>query len=184
MSKKILIIAGDCAEDYEVKVSQQSLQMLGYEVHITAPNKKKGDTLQLVVHDFLDLDTYTESKGHRIGVDISLSDVSSADYDGLIIPGGRAPEYIKLHTDVIETVKSFFKYNKPVAAICHGTQVLAEAEVMKGYEVTSYPACALECRLSGAIWKNEPVVVSSNLVTAQDWTNTPDWMRAFVGKLI
>jgi len=109
MSRKILILTGDCAEDYEVKVPQQSLQMLGYHVDVTAPNKKTGDMLQLVVHDFTTLDTNIELTGHRIPVDIPLAEVNSHDYAGLVVPGGRAPEYIRMYDETIKLVKDFFE---------------------------------------------------------------------------
>lgn len=183
MAKKILLLTGDCAEDYEVKVPQQALLMLGYEVDVAAPHKQAGDMLQLVVHDFTSLDTYIELTGHRIPVDVAAADVKADDYVGLVIPGGRAPEYIRMHAEVVALVKAFFAANKPVAAVCHGSQLLAAAGVLTGYEVTSYPACAVECRLAGAAWKDEPVLVSGNLVTAQAWPNHPDWLRAFVDLL-
>jgi protease I len=180
MSRKILILTGDCAEDYEVKVPQQSLQMLGYHVDVTAPNKKTGDMLQLVVHDFTTLDTYIELTGHRIPVDIPLAEVNSHDYAGLVVPGGRAPEYIRMYDETIKLVQDFFEAGKPVAVICHGLQLLAAARVLEGYRVTSYPACASECRLAGADWQPEPVIIDKNLVTAQAWPNHPSWLRAFV----
>ncbi len=180
MAKKILMLTGDCAEDYEVKVPQQALMMLGYGVDVAAPAKKAGDMLQLVVHDFTTLDTYIELPGHRIPVDIAAADVKEADYVGLVIPGGRAPEYIRMHDEVIALVKAFFAAGKPVASICHGNQLLAAAGVLAERTVTSYPACAAECRLCGATWQNEPVVMQGNLVTAQAWPNHPEWLRAFV----
>lgn len=180
MTKKILILTGDCAEDYEVKVPQQALMMLGYQVELAAPNKKAGDMLQLVVHDFTTLDTYIELTGHRIPVDISAADAKAEDYAGLVIPGGRAPEYIRMYPEVIKLVQDFFAANKPVAAVCHGTQLLAAADVLNGKTTTSYPACAAECRISGAEWKDEQVVLSGNLITAQAWPNHPEWLAAFV----
>jgi protease I len=181
--KKILVLTGDCAEDYEVKVPQQALQMLGYQVDIAAPAKKAGDMLQLVVHDFTGLDTYIELTGHRIPVDIAVSQVKAADYKGLVIPGGRAPEYIRMYEDAVGLVQEFFAAKKPVAAICHGTQLLAVANVLSGRTVTSYPACAGETRLAGAAWRDEPVVTCGNLVTAQAWPNHPEWLRTFVNLL-
>lgn len=179
VAKKVLLLTGDCAEDYEVKVPQQALMMLGYEVHVAAPGKKAGDMLQLVVHDFTNLGTYVELTGHRIAVDIAAADAKAADYAGLVVPGGRAPEYIRMYDEVTQLVKDFFAAGKPVAAICHGTQLLAAAGVLSGYETTSYPACAAECRLAGAVWRDEHVVVSGNLVTAQAWPDHPGWLRAF-----
>ncbi|WP_346353887.1 DJ-1/PfpI family protein [Azotosporobacter soli] len=183
MAKKILILTGDCAEDYEVKVPQQALEMLGYQVDIAAPAKKKGDMLQLVVHDFTGLDTYIELTGHRISVDLAAKDAKAADYVGLVVPGGRAPEYMRMHAETLQLVQDFFAAGKPVAAICHGTQLLAPAGVLKGLTVTSYPACAAECRLAGGEWADVPVAVSGNLVTAQAWPNHPAWLRSFVDLL-
>ena len=180
MVKKILLLTGDCAEDYEVKVPQQALMMLGYQVDIAAPAKKAGDTLQLVVHDFIGLDTYVELTGHRIPVDIAAVDAKVEDYVGLVVPGGRAPEYIRMYGETIKLVQDFFAAGKPVAAVCHGTQLLAAADVLQGKTTTSYPACAAECRLAGATWVDEQVVVSGNLVTAQAWPNHPAWLAAFV----
>jgi protease I len=180
MAKKVLLLTGDCAEDYEVKVPQQALMMLGYQVDVAAPAKKAGDMLQLVVHDFTTLDTYIELTGHRIPVDIAAADVRAEDYVGLVIPGGRAPEYIRMHEEVIGIVKAFFAAAKPVAAICHGPQLLAAAGVLGGRAVTSYPACAAECRLAGAEWRSDPVISENNLVTAQAWPNHPEWLQAFV----
>jgi protease I len=134
--KKILILTGDCAEDFEVKVPQQALQMLGYKVDIT-PNKKAGDMLQLVVNDFTTLDTYIELPGHRIPVDISTAEVNIEDYAGLIVPGGRAPEYIRMYEEPIEIVQDFFSAGKPVASVCHGLQLLAAAAVLEDYKLTS-----------------------------------------------
>ena len=180
MTKKILLLTGDCAEDYEVKVPQQALSMLGYQVDVAAPNKKAGDLLQLVVHDFTNLDTYIELTGHRIAVDIPAAEVNTVDYVGLVVPGGRAPEYIRMYDEVIKIVQDFFADGKPVAAICHGPQLLAAADVLRGYTATSYPACAAESRIAGAEWKDSPVVVHNQLVTAQAWPNHPEWLRAFV----
>jgi protease I len=183
MAKKILLLTGDCAEDYEVKVPQQALMMLGYQVDVAAPAKKAGEMLQLVVHDFTTLATYIELTGHRIPVDVAAADARADDYVGLVIPGGRAPEYIRMYDESIRLVQAFFAADKPVAAICHGGQLLAAADVLTGRTVTSYPACAAECRLAGAKWKDEPVVVQGNLVTAQAWPNHPEWLRAFVSLL-
>ena len=183
MGKKILILTGDCAEDYEVKVPQQALMMLGYQVDIAAPNRQAGDMLQLVVHDFTGLDTYIELTGHRIPVDVAVKDVQVTDYVGLVVPGGRAPEYIRMHEDVLAIVREFAAAGKPIAAICHGTQLLAAAGVLEGKITTSYPACAAECRLAGATWKDAPMVVHDKLVTAQAWPNHPEWLRAFIGLL-
>ncbi len=180
MAKKILLLTGDCAEDYEVKVPQQALMMLGYGVDVAAPAKKSGDMLQLVVHDFTTLATYIELPGHRIAVDVAAADAREADYAGLVIPGGRAPEYIRMYDEVLALVKAFFAAGKPVASICHGNQLLAAAGVLAERTVTSYPACAAECRLCGAAWQDAPVVVHGNLVTAQAWPNHPEWLRAFV----
>lgn len=180
MSKKILILTGDCAEDYEVKVPQQSLQMLGYQVDIAAPNKKTGICCNWSYTTSPRSIPILSSQGHRIPVDVSMSEVKADDYAGLVVPGGRAPEYIRMYDETIKLVQDFFAAGKPVAVICHGLQLLAAAKVLEGYKVTSYPACAPECRLVGADWQSESVIIDKNLVTAQAWPNHPAWLKAFV----
>ena len=123
-----------------------------------------------------------ELTGHRIPVDAALESVKAADFVGLVVPGGRAPEYVRMYPQAIAIVKEFFAQGKPVAPICHGPQLLAACEVMNGKKVTSYPACAAECRLAGASWEDAPVVTDGQLVTAQAWPNHPEWLRSFVEK--
>jgi len=136
--------------------------------------------LQLVVNDFTTLDTYIELPGHRIPVDIPTAEVDVKDYAGLVVPGGRAPEYIRMYEEPIKIVQDFFVAEKPVTSICHGLQLLAAAGVLEDYKLTSYPACAAECFLAGANWEAKPVIVDKNLVTAQAWPNHPAWLKAFV----
>lgn len=179
MSKKVLILAGDRAEDYELKVPQQCLQMLGYDVHVTAPLKKAGQTIQLVVHDLDEaygMDTYREVPGHKCLVDIALEDVRFEKYDLLLIPGGAAPEYIRMHDRVIELVQKFAASGKPVTAICHGIQVLTAAGVIENKNVTCYHVCAPEAKLAGASWTDTDVVVDGNIITARGWWDHPQWL--------
>lgn len=136
--------------------------------------------LQLVVNDFTTLDTYTELPGHRIPVNIPTAEVEVEDYASLVVPGGRAPEYIRMYEELIKIVQDFFAAEKPVASVCHGLQFLAAADVLENYNLTSYPASAAECLLAGANWEAQPVIVDKNLVTAQAWPNHPAWLRAFV----
>ena len=138
--KKILFLTGDFAEDYETMVPFQMLQMVGYEVHAVCPDKKKGETVKTAIHDFEGDQTYTEKPGHHFALNYSFADVRVDDYVGLVIAGGRAPEYLRLYPKVLEIVRHFFDKNKAVAAICHGPQILNAAGVTKGRKLTSYPA--------------------------------------------
>ena len=140
MSKKVLLLCGDFTEDYETMVPFQALGVLGYQVDAVCPDKKAGETVATAVHDFLGEQTYTELRGHNFALTADFDAVKTEDYEGLFITGGRAPEYIRLNERVLEIVREFFAAGKPVAAICHGPQVLAAAGVLEGYKATAYPA--------------------------------------------
>ncbi len=183
MSKKILILAGDYVEDYEIMVPFQALQMLGYTVHAVCPDKKSGDFVRTAVHDFEGDQTYSEKRGHNFTLNADFDSIDPADYDALVIPGGRAPEYIRLNQKVIEIVKHFADANKPIAAICHGPQILAAARVLEGRKVTSYPAVGPDLVNAGAEWVDTGLfdaLVDGNLVTAQAWPAHPKWLAEFV----
>ena len=149
MSKKVLLLCGDFTEDYETMVPFQALSMLGYQVDAVCPDKKAGDTVATAVHDFLGEQTYTELRGHNFALTADFDGVKTEDYAGLFITGGRAPEYIRLNARVIEIVQAFFAAGKPVAAICHGPQVLTAAGVLKGYRATCYPAVGPDITVAG-----------------------------------
>lgn len=172
MAKKILMLVGDFTEDYETMVPFQALSVLGYQVDAVCPDKKAGDVVRTAVHDFLGDQTYSEKPGHNFALNADFDAVNTADYAGLFITGGRAPEYIRLNARVIEIVQEFFKDNKPVAAICHGPQVLTAAGVLKGYKATAYPAVGPDITLAGGTYVEVDVdkaVVDGNLVTAPAW---------------
>ena len=172
MSKKVLLLCGDFTEDYETMVPFQALSMLGYQVDAVCPDKKAGDTVATAVHDFLDEQTYTELRGHNFALTADFDKVHTADYEGLFITGGRAPEYIRLNARVLEIVKEFFDAGKPVAAICHGPQVLCAAGVLKGYKATAYPAVGPDITLAGGEYVAiglDDALVDRNLVTAPAW---------------
>ena len=156
MSKKILLLCGDYTEDYETMVPFQALSMLGYQVDAVCPGKKAGDTVATAIHDFLGKQTYTELTGHNFALTADFDAVNTADYAGLFITGGRAPEYIRLNPRVIEIVQEFFQAEKPVAAICHGPQVLTAAGVLKGYKATCYEAVGPDIALAGGEYVNVP----------------------------
>ena len=181
--KKILMITGDFTEDYETMVPFQMLDMIGHEVHAVCPNKKAGDTVKTAIHDFEGDQTYTEKPGHNFALNYSFDQVNVADYDALVIPGGRAPEYLRLDARVIEMVQHFFEHNKPVAAICHGIQILTAAGVAKGRRMTAYPAVGPEVALAGGEYVEVPVddaVVDGNLVSSPAWPAHPKFIRAFL----
>jgi protease I len=181
--KKVLFLTGDFTEDYETMVPFQMLEMVGYTVHTVCPNKKKGDTIKTAIHDFEGDQTYTEKPGHNFALNYSFDDIKVNDYDGLVIAGGRAPEYLRLHEKIIEIVQHFFATNKPVAAICHGIQILTAANVVKGRKLTAYPAVGPEVTLAGGEFQSIPVdgaFVDGNLVTSPAWPAHPSFIREFL----
>jgi deglycase len=178
---KILMLAGDAAESLEVMYPYQRLLEEGYEVVIAAPSKKK---LQFVVHDFVDgYDTYTEKPGYTWPADLAFADVKPEDYVALVIPGGRAPEYIRNDPDVQRIIKHFFGDNRPVAQICHAPLALAAAGVLSGRRTAAYPALAPDVRAAGAQFIDSEAVVDGNMVSARAWPDHPAWMREFVALL-
>lgn len=183
MAKKILMLVGDFTEDYETMVPFQALSMLGYQVDAVCPDKKPGDVVRTAVHDFLGDQTYTEKPGHNFAITADFAAVNTADYAGLFITGGRAPEYIRLNPRVIEIVQEFFEDKKPVAAICHGPQVLTAANVLKGYKATAYPAVGPDVTLAGGTYVEvdaDKAVVDGNLVTAPAWPGDTAILVEFV----
>ena len=183
MAKKILLIAGDFVEDYEIMVPFQALTMLGYTVHAVCPDKRAGDQVRTAVHDFEGDQTYSEKPGHNFTLNATFATVDPADYQALVVPGGRAPEYIRLNPRVLELVRHFAQAKKPIAAICHGLQLLAAAGVLKGRSCTAYPACGPDVNAAGGKYVEVPVDdvhVDGDLVTAPAWPAHPKWLAAFV----
>jgi protease I len=185
-AKKILMIVGDFVEDYEVMVPFQCLLAVGHKVDAVCPEKAAGDSIATAIHDFEGDQTYTEKPGHRFALNKSFSEVDVVDYDALVIPGGRAPEYLRLNSDVISMVQHFANANKPMAAICHGAQLLAAADVIKDKTVSAYPACAPEVKLAGGNDADIDVTdatTDGNLVTAPAWPAHPAWIGQFLAVL-
>jgi protease I len=182
MGQELLMIVGDFVEDYETMVPFQALQALGHTVEAVCPEKEAGETVKTAVHDFRGDQTYLEERGHDFEVTATLSEVEPADYDGLVVPGGRAPEYLRTYDSVLDTVRHFFEAEKPVATLCHGPQILAAAGVLEGREITSYPAVRAEVEAAGCSWV-DGVVTDGNLVTAQAWPDHPEWIAAFLDVL-
>ncbi|MCY1340291.1 Protein/nucleic acid deglycase 2 [compost metagenome] len=185
-AKKILMLVGDYVEDYEVMVPFQALQMVGHTVHAVCPDKSAGQTVRTAIHDFEGEQTYSEKPGHRFALNFDFAKVKADAYDALVIPGGRAPEYLRLNAKVIELVKAFDHAGKPIAAVCHGAQLLAAAGVLKGRECSAYPACAPEVKLAGGEYVDLDVTsahVEGNLVTAPAWPAHPTWLAAFLAVL-
>ncbi len=182
-AKKILMIVGDFVEDYEVMVPFQALQMVGHTVHAVCADKKKGESVRTAVHDFEGDQTYSEKPGHNFSLNATFSEIAVEDYDALVIPGGRAPEYIRLNDVVIQAVKHFAESNKPIAAICHGLQLLAAADALQGKSCTGYPAVGPEVKSAGGNWVDVPVDqahVDGKLVTAPAWPAHPEWLAKFL----
>jgi protease I len=182
-AKKILMLVGDYAEDYETMVPFQALLMVGHAVHAVCPDKVAGQTVRTAIHDFEGDQTYSEKPGHNFALNFDFAKVKAEDYDALLIPGGRAPEYLRLNARVLELVKAFDQAGKPIAAVCHGAQLLAAAGVLEGRECSAYPACGPEVRLAGGQYVDIPVDAAhtqGNLVTAPAWPAHPAWLAAFL----
>jgi protease I len=182
-AKKILMLVGDYVEDYEVMVPFQALQMVGHTVHAVCPGKKAGEKVRTAVHDFDGDQTYSEKPGHNFALNATFAEVRPADYDALVVPGGRAPEYLRLNADVLAVVRHFFAERKPVAALCHGPQLLAAAGVLKGRTCNAYPAVGPEVSACGGTFAEVPIDgahVEGNLVSGPAWPAHPAWLREFL----
>ncbi len=182
-ARKILMLVGDFVEDYEVMVPFQALLMVGHTVHAVCPGKKTGEKVRTAVHDFEGDQTYSEKPGHDFALNATFGAVSPEDYHALVIPGGRAPEYIRLNEQVLRIVRHFAGANKPIASICHGAQLLAAAGVLKGRSCSAYPACAPDVTAAGGTYVElalDKAHVDGNLVTAPAWPAQPDWLAKFL----
>lgn len=184
---RLLMIVGDFVEDYEVMVPFQALQMVGHKVDAVCPDKKAGQFVRTAIHDFEGDQTYSEKPGHNFVLNASFADVKAEQYDGLVLPGGRAPEYLRLNKQVLEMVRYFAQADKPIAAICHAAQILAAAGVVDGREISCYPACSPEVKLAGGRYAEIAVtdaVTDGKLVTAPAWPAHPAWLAKFQAVLV
>ena len=182
-AKKILMLVGDFVEDYEVMVPFQALQMVGHTVHAVCPEKQAGESVRTAIHDFEGDQTYSEKPGHNFTLNATFAEIRAEAYDALLIPGGRAPEYIRLNPAVVKMVQHFAAANKPIAAVCHGAQVLAAAGVLKGRSCSCYPAVGPDVGIAGGTYMDIPVdraYVDGNLVTAPAWPAHPEWLAKFL----
>jgi protease I len=182
-AKKILMLVGDFVEDYEVMVPFQALTMVGHTVHAVCPDKPAGATVRTAVHDFEGDQTYSEKPGHNFTLNAAFAEIRPEGYDALVVPGGRAPEYIRLNPKVLDMVRHFAQAGKPMAAICHGAQLLAAAGVLKGKSCSAYPAVGPDVTGAGGRFVDLPVDqahVDGNLVSAPAWPAHPDWLRKFL----
>jgi protease I len=184
--KNILMLVGDYVEDYEVMVPFQALLMVGHSVHAVCPGKKSGELVRTAIHDFEGDQTYSEKRGHNFALNATFDNVRPEEYDALVIPGGRAPEYIRLNPRVLEIVRHFANAQKPIAAICHGAQVLAAAGVLQGKNCSCYPAVSSDVALSGGTFVEVAMteaVIDGYLVSAPAWPAHPAWLSKFLGVL-
>lgn len=182
-AKKILMLVGDFGEDYEIMVPFQALLAVGHTVHAACPDKQAGEWIATAIHDFEGHQTYSEKPGHRFTLNATFADLKAEDYDALVIPGGRAPEYLRLNPKVLELVRHFFTTKKPVAAICHGAQLLAAAGVLEGRTCSAYPACRAEVEVAKGTYAEiaiDGAVTDGNLVTAPAWPAHPAWLAQFL----
>src|SRR5688572_6621037 len=186
MGKKLLMLVGDYGEDYETMVPFQALQMVGHTVHAVCPGKRSGEKVRTAIHDFEGDQTYSEKRGHDFALNATFDAIQAKDYDGLVIAGGRAPEYLRLERKVIDMVRHFSDARKPIAAICHAAQILTAADAVRGKRISAYPACAPEVRMAGGEYVDVAMdqgVVDGNLVTAPAWPAHPDWLGKFLSVL-
>jgi protease I len=182
-AKKILFLVGDYAEDYEVMIPFQALMMVGHTVHAVCPDKRAGEKIRTSIHDFEGDQTYSEKLGHNFTLNATFSTVDPASYDALMIPGGRAPEYLRINPKVLKVVRHFAEAKKPIAAICHGVQVLTAAGVVESKSCTAYPAVSPEVKSAGGKWVDTPLdqaYVDGNLVTAPAWPAQSQWLAKFL----
>jgi protease I len=182
-AKKILMLVGDYVEDYEVMVPFQALGMVGHDVHAVCPGKKSGESVRTAIHDFEGDQTYSEKRGHNFTLNATFDEVRPEAYDALIIPGGRAPEYLRLNSRVLEIARHFSTTKKPIAAICHGAQILATAGVLQGKRCSCYPAVGPEVTQSGGTFADVAMteaIVDGNLVTGPAWPAHPAWLAKFL----
>ncbi|HEY6130238.1 MAG TPA: DJ-1/PfpI family protein [Candidatus Acidoferrum sp.] len=185
-NKKILLLAGDYVEDYEIMVPFQALLMVGHAVHAVCPGKKSGQQVRTAIHDFEGDQTYSEKPGHNFSLNATFDDIKPEEYDALVIPGGRAPEYLRLNSRLLDVVRHFARQNKPIAAICHAAQILAAAGVLDGKKCTCYPAVAPDVTRAGGAFVDVAMteaVVDGNLVTAPAWPAHPAWLAKFLAVL-
>jgi protease I len=185
MKKRILMLVGDYVEDYEVMVPFQMLVMVGHEVHAVCPGKRAGQTVATAIHDFEGDQTYSEKRGHNFRLNATFDEIDPKQYDGLVIPGGRAPEYLRLNSRVLEIARHFASADKPIAAICHGAQLLAAAGVLRGKACSAYPAVQPEVEAGGGQYVAasegfDNAHVDGKLVTAPAWPAHPAWIRSFL----
>lgn len=182
-AKKILMVVGDYGEDYEIMVPFQALLMVGHQVHAVCPDKKAGEQVRTAIHDFEGAQTYSEKPGHNFTLNADFDGLKPEDYDALVIPGGRAPEYLRLNERVLEMVRHFAAAGKPIAAICHGAQILSAAGVLEGKSCSAYPACGPEVTKAGGRYMDiavDDAHVDGNLVTAPAWPAHPAWLARFL----
>lgn len=184
--KKVLLLAGDYAEDYETMVPFQTLLAVGCKVDAVCPGKAAGDKVATAIHDFEGDQTYSEKRGHNFALNADFDKASADDYDGLVIPGGRAPEYLRLNPAVLALVRAFDAAGKPIAAVCHGAQLLAASGVLKGRRVSAYPACRPEVELAGGEYADiaiDAAATDGHLITAPAWPAHPAWLSQFMTAL-
>ena len=182
-AKKILMLVGDYVEDYEVMVPFQALQMVGHTVHAVCPDKKAGDFVRTAIHDFEGEQTYSEKPGHNFVLNFDFADVKAEDYDAVIVPGGRSPEYLRLNATVLELIQAFDQAQKPIATVCHGAQLLAAAGILEDRECAAYPACGPDVEMAGGHYIELPANgahLEGNLVSAPAWPAHPTWLAGFL----
>ncbi len=175
---KVLLVIGDAAEVLDTFYPLFRIREDGHTVHVTAPAKRK---YALVLHERPEgWDITRETPGYHLDADLAFKDVRAEEYHGLVISGGRAPEYLRYDPDLMRIVRSFFYRDLPVACVCHGIEILAAAGVIRGRTVTTVAKCQFDAEGAEATYVDQPVVVAGNLVTARTWHDNAAFMREFM----
>ena len=178
---RAIMLTGDAAEELDVMYPLYRVREAGWDCDVAALSRRD---VQLVIHDFdPNSDAYTEKNGRKLPVDLAFSEVEVERYQALIIPGGRAPEYIRVDPDVRRITEWFFAKDLPVGTICHGPQVPAVYGLLQGRRTASFPPLTGDMENAGATVVDAPDVVDGNMVSCRGWPDMPEWSRAFMAVL-
>lgn len=175
---KVLLVIGDATEVLDTMYPYFRLPEDNFEVVVAAPEKR---LYHMVLHERPPgWDITQERPGYHLQSDIAFRDVVPQEYVGLFLSGGRAPEYLRYDEHLLAITRHFFEKNKPVASICHGIEIIAAADCIRGRKVTTVPKCELDATTAGATYTDEAVVVDGNLVTAGVWMHNTGLLREFI----
>jgi protease I len=178
---KVLLIIGDAVELLDTMYPYFRIQEAGRQVVVAGPEKRLYHMVQHEKPD--DWDITQETAGYHLAADIAFRDIKPKEYAGIVLSGGRAPEYTRYDPDLQRAVRWLCEHGRPVASVCHGIEILAAAGVLRGKKVTTVKKCRFDAEVVGATYLDEPVVVDGNLICARTWHDNHLWMREFIRQL-